>query len=65
MHKSENYNDFQSLISKWLSKLGEKAAVLMELDLCVYQYDEEIQDALVLVYGDILNFLSTSLEAVC
>ena len=34
----------------------------MEFDLCIYQYDEEIQDALVLIYGDILDFCQKALK---
>ena len=59
---SDNYDNFQLLISKWLSKLSAKASVLIEFDLCIYQYDEEIQDALVLVYGDILDFCQKALK---
>ena len=59
---SDNFDSYQKLIMKWLSKLSAKAALLMEFDICIYQYDDEIQDALVLIYGDILDFCQKALR---
>ena len=59
---SENFDSYQQLIIKWLSKLSAKATLLMEFDICIYQYDERIQEALVLIYGDILDFSQKALK---
>ena len=53
---SEGFDVFQKKITKWLSKLSAKASVLMQFDLSVYPNVPAIQEALVLVYGDILDF---------
>lgn len=59
---SDNYDSYQQLILKWLAKMSAKAALLMDFDLCIYQYDERVQEALVLVYGDILDFCQKALK---
>ncbi len=59
---SDNFDSYQKLIMKWLSKLSAKAALLMEFDICIYQYDERIQDTLALIYGDILDFCQKALR---
>ena len=59
---SDNFDSYQQLIMKWLSKLSSKAALLMDFDICIYQYDDKIQDALVLIYGDILDFCQKALK---
>lgn len=59
---SDNFDSYQKLIMKWLSKLSAKAALLLEFDICIYQYDEKVQDALVLIYGDILDFCQKALK---
>ena len=59
---SDNFETYQQLIMKWLSKLSAKAALLMEFDICIYQYDDKIQDALALIYGDILAFCQKALK---
>ena len=62
LHISDKFDSYQKLIMKWLSKLSAKAALLMEFDICIYQYDDNIQDALVLIYGDILDFCQKALR---
>ena len=59
---SDGFDLYQQQIMKWLSKLSAKAALLIEFDICIYQYDDEIQDALVLIYGDILDFCQKALK---
>ena len=56
LQMSDNFDAYQSGIADWLNKLGEKAGILMDYDLCVYQYDPRVQRALVGIYGDILRF---------
>ena len=53
---SDNFDSYQKLLLKRLSKMGAKATLLLEFDMCIYQYDEKVQEALVLIYGDILDF---------
>lgn len=62
MQISDNFDTYQQLIMKWLSKLSAKAALLMEFDICIYQHDDKIQGALALIYGDILAFCQKALK---
>ena len=59
---SDNFDSYQKLLLKWLSKLGAKATLLLEFDMCIYQSDEKVQEALVLIYGDILDFSRKALK---
>lgn len=59
---SENFDSFEQQILVWLSKLSAKVDLLEEFDVCIYQYDQKIQDLLVLIYGDILDFCQKALR---
>ena len=59
---SDNFDAYQSGITDWLSKLGEKAGVLLEYDLCLYQFDSRVQQTLVAIFGDVLDFCQKALH---
>lgn len=59
---SKDFDLYQQHMMKWLSKLSAKATLLMEFDICIYQYDEKVQEALVPIYGDILEFCQKALK---
>ena len=62
MQISNNFNLYQSEIANWLSKFGERAEILMEYDVCVFQCDPKVQKALANVFGDFLDFCQKVLK---
>ena len=59
---SDGYEAYQQELADWLAKLAETAEALSEYDLCIYNYDPGVQEALVWIYGDILDFCQDALR---
>ncbi|KAK1754050.1 ankyrin repeat-containing domain protein [Echria macrotheca] len=56
--------DYHRLTVQLLARMGRKASVLQEYETVVYKSDEQVQKALIDVYGDILEFCQKAVKFV-